>query len=109
MIYRTGEPRLLSCTHPALSCNDQLKRRAGIPTDCADDEVYTAFTAAVKEHDARLHVQYAGWCRQIRVCTGCQTPKPSRLRQASIAPGAAAYGEIDRDELNQAYVGSALA
>lgn len=38
----------------------QLRRRAGIPADAASDETYAAFSAAVKEHEARLQVQHAG-------------------------------------------------
>ncbi|EFN56841.1 hypothetical protein CHLNCDRAFT_144424 [Chlorella variabilis] len=58
----------------------KLQRRAGIPADAASDETYAAFTVAVKEHEERLQVQCA-----------------------------AAYGEIDRDDLNQALAQSALA
>ncbi|KAL4444277.1 hypothetical protein ABPG75_012014 [Micractinium tetrahymenae] len=59
----------------------QLRRRAGIPADAASDETYASFSAAVKEHEARLQGQYAG-----------------------------AYDEqFSRGELNQAFVQSALA
>ncbi|KAI7837499.1 hypothetical protein COHA_008690 [Chlorella ohadii] len=57
----------------------KLRRRAGIPTTAADDETYAAFTRAVEEHEAQLRVQYAE------------------------------QGEFSREELNQAYVQSALA
>ncbi|KAI3426973.1 hypothetical protein D9Q98_006917 [Chlorella vulgaris] len=55
-----------------------LQRRAGIPTDAASEETCAAFTAAVKEHDSQLQVQCA------------------------------AFGEIDRQQLNQAFLQSAL-
>ncbi|PRW51055.1 hypothetical protein C2E21_5572 [Chlorella sorokiniana] len=57
----------------------KLRRRAGIPTTAADDETYAAFTRTVEEHEAQLRVQYAE------------------------------QGEFSREELNQAYVQSALA
>jgi hypothetical protein len=53
---------LLPAQHPTAPPLLQLRRRAGIPTDAASDETYAAFGAALKEHEARLQVQYAGGC-----------------------------------------------
>ena len=90
-------PRSLHCppARPSLHCTApprspllrlQLRRRAGIPTDAASDETYAAFGAALKEHEARLQVQYAGGCPLGSSGLRCRGRLGSTRGGARLAP-----------------------